>query len=129
MHPEEPIYNRLKGGRVITTMPDTLKEAKAFKEKLLAEKVEKKQILRKKIATSPEYEYCSIISGDYRTKEGRYRIYWYQSSQKRKLDRSLRGQRLKKAEKELALLSPKLNKRELKEKEQIKKAVEGVLKR
>jgi transposase len=116
-----------KGGRVITTMPDTFKEAKDFKEELLSAKVEKKLILKKKIAGS--YEYYSLLLGDHRTKEGGYRIYWYLSSQKRKLDRTLRGQRIKKAEKELALLSPKLNKRELKEKEQIRKAVESILKR
>ncbi|MCG9479383.1 MAG: IS1634 family transposase [Actinomycetia bacterium] len=115
------------GGRVITTMPDTWNEAKAFKEKLLAEKVEKKQILRKQIAGS--YEYYSLLLGDYRTKEGGYRIYWYLSSQKRKLDRVLRQERIKKAEKELTRLSPRLNKRELKEKEQIRKAVESILKR
>lgn len=118
-----------KGGRVITTMPDTFKEAKAFKEELLSARVEKKPILKKKIAGSSEYEYYSIILGDHRTKEGGYRIYWYLSSQKRKLDRSLREERIKKAEKELALLSPRLNKRELKEKEQIKKAVESILKK
>ena len=118
-----------KGGRVITTMPDTFKEAKAFKEELLSAKVEKKPILKKKIGSSSEYEYYSIILGDHRTKESGYRIYWYLSSQKRKLDRSLREERIKKAEKGLALLSPKLNKRELKEKEQIKKAVESILKR
>ncbi len=117
------------GGRVITTMPDTWKEAKDFKEELLFAKVEKKLILKKKIAGSPEYEYCSTILGDYRTTEGGYRIYWYQSSQKRELDRALRGQRIKKAEKELALLSPKLNKRDLKEEEQIKKTVEVILKK
>jgi len=44
--------------------------------------------------------------------------------QRRRLQDLLVPIRLKKAEKELALLSPKLNKRELKGKEQIKKAVE-----
>jgi len=66
------------GGRVITTMPDTLKEAKAFKEDMLSARVEKKLIFKKKNATRSEHEYCSLLLGDYRTKEGSYRIYWYQ---------------------------------------------------
>jgi hypothetical protein len=36
------------GGRAITTMPDTWKEAKAFKKDMLSARIEKKLILKKK---------------------------------------------------------------------------------
>ena len=110
-------------------MPDTFKEAKDFKEELLSAKVEKKLILKKKIAGSKDYEYYSLLSGDYTTIEGGYRIYWYLSSQKRRLDGALREKRIKKAGERLALLSSKLNKRDLKEENKIKKEASAILKR
>ncbi len=72
------------GGRVITIMPDTWKESKIFKDSLLLKKIAKKVILRRKIAGSiSEFEYFSSFSGEYRTLDDGYQIYWY-SQVKRK---------------------------------------------
>lgn len=58
-----------------------------------------------------------------------YRIYWYLSSTKKKLDHSLREKRIHKADRELLSISSKLNKRKLKNEEEIKKEVATILKR
>lgn len=55
------------GGRVITTMPNTWKEGEAFKKGLLQAKIEKKLILKKKIAEGGEFEYYSLFLGEYAT--------------------------------------------------------------
>jgi len=47
-----------------------------LKKKILWLKVERKLILKREIAASGKYEYYRLLLGDYRTKEGGYRIYW-----------------------------------------------------
>ena len=90
------------GGRVITTVPNTWKETKTFKEELRLGKKKKKRIWRRKIPGScGEVEYYSLFCGDYRTKNEGYRLYWYHSSEKKKNDVFSREQKLQKAESEL----------------------------
>jgi transposase len=117
------------GGRVITTMPNTWKEAKDFKDNLRAKKTPRKLIWKKKIAGTQEFEYYSLFLGDYTTIEGGYRIYWFLSSTKKKLDRSLREKRMDRAQRKLLSLSSKLNKRKLKNEEEIKEEVTEILKK
>ncbi len=118
-----------KGGRVITTVPNTWKETTTFKEELRLGKKEKKRIWRRKIPGSGgEVEYYSLFCGDYFTKKAGYRMYWYHSSEKRKRDALSREQKLHKAESELFNLAPKLNKRKLKTREEIEKRIEQILK-
>ncbi|GAJ24189.1 unnamed protein product, partial [marine sediment metagenome] len=63
-------------GRVITTMPDTWKESKSFKDVLRLGKISKKVILRKTALNSLfEYEYFSLFEGQYITLKNGYRIY------------------------------------------------------
>jgi transposase len=118
-----------KGGRVITTVPNTWKETKTFKEELRLEKKEKKRIWRRKIPGGwGEVDYYSLFCGDYFTTKAGYRMYWYHSSEKRKNDALSREQKLRKAESELFNLAPKLNKRKLKTREEIEKRIEQILK-
>ncbi len=118
-----------KGGRVITTVPNTWKETMTFKEELRLEKKEKKRILRRKIPGGwDEVEYYSLFCGDYFMGKAGYRMYWYHSSEKRKNDALSREQKLQKAESELFNLAPKLNKRKLKMREEIEKGIEDILK-
>ena len=118
-----------KGGRVITTVPNTWKETTTFKEELRVEKKEKKRIWRKKTPYHwDEMEYYSLFWGDYRTQKAGYRMYWYHSSEKRKNDALSREQKLRKAESELFNVVPKLNKRKLKTREEIEKRIEDILK-
>ncbi len=118
-----------KGGRVITTVPNTWKETTTFKEELRLERKEKKRIWRRKTPGGwDEVEYYSLFCGDYCTKKAGYRMYWYHSSEKRKNDALSREQKLRKAENKLFNLAPKLNKRKLKTREEIDKRIEEILK-
>jgi len=118
------------GGRVITVIPDTWKESKSFKDSLRMEKISKKVILRK---TAPdglfEYEYFSLFKGQYITLKNGYRIYWYCSSEKKRLDRSRREKRMQKADGQLAFISSKLNRAKLKTKSKIRERIEATLKK
>ena len=122
-------YIAANGGRVITVMPDTWKESKSFKDALRTKKIPKKVIL-KKIADGPfKYEYYSLFKGDYKTLKNGYSIYWYCSSEKKRLDRVRREKRMQKADGQLAFISSKLNRAKLKTKKQIKKRIEDTLKK
>lgn len=116
------------GGRVITVMPNTYKETKIFKDKLLSTNIPRKVILKRKIEEGDcDSEYFSLFSGNYKTINDGYTIYWYLSSQKKKLDKYLRQKRVSRAESALMGLSLKLNKRDLKTEEAITDAAEAVL--
>src|SRR5665647_2762001 len=87
------------GGRVITVMPNAWGETKIFKEELLAINIPRKIILKREIADSDyDNEYFSLFSGEYETLDYGYRIYWYLSSQKKKLDKSIRQKRVSRAD-------------------------------
>ena len=116
------------GGRVITVMPNTWGETKTFKDELLAKNIAKKIILKRKTPESDyDNEYFSLFSGRYETLDDGYTIYWYRSSEKKKLDKSIRQKRLSRADSRLMELSLKLNKRELKTEEKIRDEIEAIL--
>jgi len=116
------------GGRVITVMPNTYKETKIFKDKLLSANIPRKIILKRKVEEGDcDSEYFSLFLGNYRTIDDGYAIYWYLSSQKKKLDKNLRQKRIKKADSALLELSLKLNKRDLRTEEAIIDKVEAIL--
>ena len=115
-------YIVANGGRVITIMPETWKESKIFKDSLRSKKIVKKVILRRKIAGSiSDFEYFSLFLGEYTTLGEGYIIYWYCSSEKKKLDILRREKRVQKANRQLLGLSSKLNKAKLKTLKQITK--------
>jgi len=116
------------GGRVITVMPNTWGETKNFKNELLAKNTAKKIILKRKTPEGDyDNEYFSLFSGRYETLDDGYTIYWYLSSQKKRLDKSVRQKRVSRAESRLMELSTKLNKRELKTEENIRDEIEVIL--
>ena len=116
------------GGRVITVMPDTWGETKIFKDELLDKNTAKKIILKRKTPEGDsDNEYFSLFSGEYETLDDGYRIYWYLSSQKKKLDKSIRQKRVLRADSRLMELSLKLNKRDLKTEEKIRDEIEAIL--
>jgi len=116
------------GGRVITVMPNTWGETKIFKDALLSENIPKKIILKRKTPEGePGNEYFSLFSGNYKTIDDGYVLYWYLSSQKKRLDKHLRQKRVRKADSALMELSAKLNKRDLITQEAIIDETEAIL--
>ena len=121
-------YIVANGGRVITVMPETWKESKIFKDELIIKKIAKKMILKKQMPENDkEFEYFSVFSGVYTTLSDGYTIYWYYSSQKRKIDSLHRDKRVKKADTELLDISLKLNKRKLITLDQICQEIDSIL--
>lgn len=116
------------GGRVVTLMPETWKEASAFKAALRQTVKAKKRILRRPLPNDVEgYETFYCFSGQYRTVKGRHPLHWIYSTQKKTRDRATREKRLQKAEHALTELMGKLNTRALKTKDQIQQRVQKIL--
>ena len=108
------------GGRAVTIIPETWDETASFKEALRKRKKAKKEIWRRrKPGSNGEMEYFSLFNGKYTTRKRDYRICWIYSSEKRKRDRLSRENRLKRAELKLAELNAKINRRNLRTKEDI----------
>jgi transposase len=116
------------GGRVVTIIPETWKEAESFKEKLRQSKKAKDIIWRRrKPGSHDKKEYFSTFKGDYFTTRRGYKIHWIYSSEKRKRDRDNRENHLKKVEQCLALLNGKINKRGLKTRKAVEKAAQQIV--
>lgn len=117
-----------RGGRVVTLMPETWKEAGTFKKAQRQSAKKKQRILRRLIPNSEhEYETFYRILGNYHAGRGNYPLHWIYSTEKKKRDQTARENRLKKAEADLTELMIKLNTRQLKTKEQIEKRVKELL--
>ena len=115
-------------GRVVTLMPDTWSEAKAFKQTLRESKKAKKRILRKLLPYSDtEYESFFRYEGTHKTSKRGYTLHWIYSTEKRRRDRKAREQRLAVLEHALGELMAKLNLRNLKTQEQILERVNQLL--
>jgi len=125
---EQLSYIVNNGGRVVTIIPETWKEAKSFKETLKQTKKAKEIIWRRrKPGSRNKKEYFSVFKGDYLTTKRGYRIHWIYSSEKRKRDREKREKYLKKTEQSLALLNGKINKRHLKTSRAIKQSAQQII--
>jgi transposase len=126
---EQLSYIVAEGGRVVTIIPETWKEVGSFKEKLTKTQKAKDIIWRRrKPGSDDKKEYFSAFKGDYFTTKRGYRIHWIYSSEKRKRDRQSREKQLKKAERCLAVLNGKINKRGLKTKKAIEQAAQQIIK-
>ena len=116
------------GGRVVTLMPETWKEAGDFKDTLRQTIKAKHRILRRPLPNDEKaHETFYCFNGRYLTEKGRYPVHWIYSTQKRKRDRAAREKRLQKAEYDLTELMGKLNTRALKTKQQIQQRIEKIL--
>ncbi len=114
------------GGRVVTIMPKTWKEAAQFYQSQKEKAKGKKRILRRLIPNTEKYETFYRINGTYLT-EGGYYLHWIYSSEKNKRDKEARKKLLKKSELALTELMGKINTRNLKTREQIQQCVKETL--
>ncbi|HET54891.1 MAG TPA: IS1634 family transposase [Ignavibacteria bacterium] len=115
-------------GKVITVVPETWREVQQFKDQLRNKAKKKKVIMRRRLDThGKKYDIFSCFEGTYTTQKRAYTIYWIHSSQKKIQDFQRRQVLLQHAEKSLAELSLRLNKRQLKSKDAIVQAVNNIL--
>ena len=121
------------GGRALTVMPETWKETTTFKARLRSHPVRKNKIWERFVPgreSSGEKEYFSCFcSGTTFTKKRGYALHWIYSSEKKKRDREQREHALQKVERELSVLTGKLNKRRLKTRQQIEATANDILER
>ncbi len=121
-----------QGGRVVTIMPETWGEVKHFKDELRSKIKARKLIWRRKIQPrpidQPKFEYFSVFSGKYKTKQG-YRIHWIYSNEKKQRDRLNRIEALVNTEKALLEINSHINTRKLKLREQIENEFDKVVKK
>ncbi len=116
------------GGRVVTLMPQTWKDADLFKQAQRQSPRKKERILRRLLPNSEqEYETFYRLAGSDHTVQGHYPLHWIYSTEKKKRDQKTREKRLRKAEADLSELTIKLNVRQLKTRSQIQKRVEQLL--
>jgi len=110
-----------KGGKFITIVPRNRKEVKSFYEYIQANDVDWQDGI---VVPNSRKKGESITYRTFEQADGMkgYRLIWIHSSSKQNQDKARREKAIKKAEKELAELSKKLNKRKLKTKEQIESA-------
>lgn len=110
-------------------MPDTWGEAKEFKDSQRENPSSKQRILRKRITGSQKYNTYFRISGDHKTKKSGYDLHWIYTADKKNNDYKTRMTFLKKSEAEMSVVMDKLNKRKLKTRDEIDKAVKNILKK
>lgn len=116
------------GGRVVTLMPQTWKEADLFKQAQRQSPRKKARILRRLLPNSEKkYETFYRLVGNDHTVQGHYPLHWIYSTEKKKRDQGAREKQLKKAEADLSELMIKLNMRQLKTRAQIEQRVEKLL--
>ncbi len=116
------------GGRVVTLMPQTWKEADLFKQAQRQSPRKKARILRRLLPNSEKkYETFYRLVGNDHTAQGHYPLHWIYSTEKKKRDQRAREKQLKKAEADLSDLMIKLNMRQLKTRSQIEHRVEKLL--
>ena len=110
------------GGKFITIVPKNRKEVKAFREYVQKHDVDWQDAI---VVPDSRKKGKFVIYRTFEQTEGLkgYRVIWIHSSPKEKQDKGRRKHAIKKAEKKLADLSKKLNKRKLKTREQIESAV------
>ena len=119
------------GGRVVTIIPETWKEVRSFKDELRLKKKARKVIWTRQRpgGNGDETETFSCYEGNHTTTKRGFHVHWIHSSEKKNRDRSAREERLRKTERELAVLIGKLNARKLKTEAQIREQVDKILKR
>ena len=115
------------GGKFISIFPKNRTEVKQFYELLKTHKVPW-QYAYETVSSRKKGE--SIVYKTYEgepTKHG-YRIVWVHSSSKERQDKQRRENKIAKVEEQLSILSPRLNRYQLKSKNQIEKAIKKAIK-
>ncbi len=117
------------GGRVVTMVPETWGEVREFKGSMRENPGGRKRILRRPTPNREgSFETFYRIGGGSETGDG-YMMHWIYSTRKGERDREAREKGLEAAELALADISGRLNRRNLKTREQIETRVEKILKK
>ena len=117
-------------GRFVSVMPRTWKADEQFREKVRRGKIQWKHILSRKNNRKPKskVDRYYVAQGDYKTSHG-YRLHWIRSTQKAEQDVETRARRIGRALEELRSIEPKLNTYNLKQRKQIARRIEDILKK
>ncbi len=112
------------GGKFVSVMPATWKEDNLFRKKIVANEIKWKHLLSRKNNRHPDSknDRYYLATGKHETTQG-YSLLWIKSSQKMEQDKKTRERNIQRAIEELSGLIPKLNKRKLKSKKNIKEAI------
>ena len=125
---ENMAYIDGRGGLFVTVLPRTRKEDARFK-KWIVENAVPWQIIWKRPSkrrkTDPA-EVFEAVEAPEASAEG-YRIIWYRSSEKWKLDERARDNAIQRARQDLTRLRERVGRRNLKRREQVERAVEKIL--
>jgi transposase len=116
------------GGRFVTVLPRTRNEDKRFRRGLRQRAARWRQIVaipNKRHEDGPPDIFYGC-PGSHKTAEG-FRLIWLRSSAKAGQDKEIRTNALNGALQELALLSQRLNRRQLKKRKKIKLAIKQIL--
>ena len=118
------------GGKFVTVLPRTRREDKRFRQRLReGAPVRWRRLLEmenKRSTEAPPVIYWTTADGPGETSEG-YRLLWYRSSQKMKLDAQARNESLKRAEAELVDLAARMNRGKLCTRSAIDSKVKAIL--
>jgi transposase len=117
-------------GLFVSVMPRTWKEDESFRVRVQRGEIQWKHILSRKNNRRPESQQDRyyVAEGDYRTSQG-YRLHWIRSTQKAEQDAETRTRRIDGALTELRKTQTKINTYQLKQRHQIVKHVESILKK
>lgn len=125
---ENMAYIDGRGGSFVTVLPRTRKEDARFKEWILHNVVPWQAIWKrppKRRKTDPA-EVFEAVEAPEASAEG-YRIIWYRSSQKWKLDERVRDNAIQRARQDLVRLRERVGRRNLKTRDEVEQAVEKIL--
>jgi transposase len=117
-------------GRFVSVMPRTWKADEQFRKRVRRGEILWKHILSRKNNRKPDskIDRYYVAEGDYKTSHG-YRLHWIRSTQKAEQDVETRNRRIGRALEELRKIEPKLNAYNLKQRKQIARRIEGILKK
>ena len=116
-------------GLFVSVMPRTWKEDEQFRKRVRQGRITWKHILSRKNNRKPEskQDRYYVAEGDYKTSHG-YRLHWIRSTQKAEQDVETRTRHIHRALGELRNIQTKLNTYSLKQRKQILRRIEKILK-
>lgn len=117
-------------GLFVSVMPRTWKADESFRQQVRRGKIQWQRILSRKNNRQPDskVDRYYVAKGDYKTSHG-YRLHWIRSTQKAEQDAETRARQIDRALEELKAIEPKINSYNLKERNQIARRIEGILKK
>lgn len=116
-------------GRFVSVMPRTWKEDAQFRKAVNDDVVKWKPLLSRPNSRKPKskVDLYELAHGEYLTQQG-YRLFWIRSSQKAEQDADTRLKKINKVLDDLRFLQTKLNKYNLKTKDQIGEKIRSIIK-